>query len=173
MKRIIYSLIISAIFSVAPVVYADAQSLPAPGSRYLNKEYAGGDHHGKYRHGHYDDDDDDDYEDYYKHQKKAYKKYRKAQKKYYKERRKYYNRHNRYHSRLPEMVRRASRGGRDVRVWQVSPDTYVVKYYQRGRWCERYLYPESNRYGNVRFCVSADPMRGWQLIPSLEFNFSL
>lgn len=173
MKKIIYSLIISAIFSVAPVVSANAQSYPAPGSSYMNKEYAGGDRHGKYRHGHYDDDD---YEDYYKHQKKAYKKYKKAQKKYYKEQRKYYrnyDRHCRYHKRLPGMVRYATRGGRDVRVWQVGPDTYVVKYRQGGRWCERYLYPESNRYGNVRFVVNADPMRGWQLVPSLEFNFSL
>ena len=72
---------------------------------------------------HYDDDDD-----YYKHLKS-----RKAEKKYWKERRKIEHKyhHKDYDRQLRKMVAYAARGGRDVKVWRVSDDTYVVKYLQR------------------------------------------
>ena len=47
------------------------------------------------------------------------------------------------------MVAYAARGGRDVKVWRVSDDTYVVKYLCRGgRHYTQRLYPYSGRYGS-------------------------
>lgn len=136
-----------------------------------------------------------------KYQKKREKDWNKYQKKREKERRKYYKHHDRryhYHDNLGYLVSRAARGGHSTVVWQVSPDTYVVRYVKGGNYYMRYLYPNSGRYGSalrlvadgpgwwyqygdrrrrfheanggLRLYLNGSPQNPWQLIPSLELN---
>ena len=52
---------------------------------------------------------------------------------------------HRYPDRLGHMVSRAARGARNVSVWQVDNNTYVVRYFKKGRYYTRYLYPYATR----------------------------
>lgn len=75
---------------------------------------------------------------------------------------------------LGYMVKHATRGCRDVAVWQISPDTYIVKYRKGNRFYTRRLYPYSNRYDapNV-ISVNWTPLSPWTLIPSINLNINL
>lgn len=159
MRRIITSLILSLfILSGTGVAFADKHK-HHDRDRY---EYSHDRRH-SYKHYKYDDDDD-----YYKHMKKA----RKAEKKYWKERRKMEHRYYRdYDHQLRKMVAYAARGGRDVRVWRISDDTYLVKYYRGGRYYTQRLYPYSGRYGSRGIVnVNWNPLASWTLLPSINIS---
>lgn len=75
---------------------------------------------------------------------------------------------------LCKMVRYATRGSRDVAVWQISPDTYIVKYRKGNRYYTRRLYPYSNRYGTPNhISVNWVPKSPWTFIPSINVNIDL
>ncbi len=159
MRRIITSLILSLfILSGTGIAFADKHK-HHDRDRY---EYSHDRRH-SYKHYKYDDDDD-----YYKHMKKA----RKAEKKYWKERRKMEHRYYRdYDHQLRKMVAYAARGGRDVRVWRISDDTYLVKYYRGGRYYTQRLYPYSGRYGSRGIVnVNWNPLSSWTLLPSINIS---
>ncbi len=76
--------------------------------------------------------------------------------------------------RLPNMVRYATRGCHDVAVWQVSPDTYLVKYRRGRRWYTQYVYPYAERYGSpTLISVNWQPQSLWTLIPPIQLNINL
>lgn len=76
--------------------------------------------------------------------------------------------------RLPDMVRYATRGCHDVAVWQVSPDTYLVKYRRGRRWYTQYVYPYAERYGSpTLISVNWQPQSLWTLIPPIQLNINL
>lgn len=76
--------------------------------------------------------------------------------------------------RLGHMVRYATRGMQDVAVWQVSHDTYIVKYRHGNRYYTRYLYPYAERYGNPSvISVGWQPLSPWTLIPPIQLNINL
>ncbi len=152
MRRIITSFILSLfIISGTGVAFADKHHKHHDRDRY------------EYRHKHDDD--------YYKHMKKAHK----AEKKYWKERRKIDRKYYKdYDRQLRKMVAYAARGGRDVRVWRVSDDTYLVKYYKGGRYYTQRLYPYSGRYGSRGVVnINWNPLSSWTLLPSININIPL
>ncbi len=109
---------------------------------------------------------------YEKDRAKAYNKYIKEQQKREKQYRKMMKHYHRDYTRnFWNMVRYASRGGRDVSVWQVSDDTYMVRYFLNGRWYTQYIYPYAGRYGN-RSLISINwtPNSMWLPIPSININ---
>lgn len=76
--------------------------------------------------------------------------------------------------RLGHMVRYATRGMHDVAVWQVSPDTYILKYRHGNRYYTRYLYPYAERYGSPTvISVGWQPLSPWTLIPPIQLNINL
>ena len=81
---------------------------------------------------------------------------------------------HRYPDRLGHMVSRAARGARNVSVWQVDNNTYVVRYFKKGRYYTRYLYPYANRYGAVQVLAPAwQPLSSWFTVPSVQVNLWL
>lgn len=81
---------------------------------------------------------------------------------------------HRYPDRLGHMVSRAARGARNVSVWQVDNNTYVVRYFKKGRYYTRYLYPYANRYGAVQVLAPAwQPLSSWFTVPSVKVNLWL
>lgn len=78
------------------------------------------------------------------------------------------------HDNLGYMVSRVTRGGSDVNVWQVDPNTYVVKFRRGPRMYAQYLYPYEGRYGACN-AISLDwaPLSPWSLIPSVHLNINL
>lgn len=153
MRRIITSLILSLfILSGTGVAFADKH-------KHHDKDRYG------YRHDHRSYKHDDDH---YKHMKKA----RKAEEKYWKERRKMDRKYYRDHDhQLRKMVAYAARGGRDVRVWRISDDTYLVKYYRGGHYYTQRLYPYSGRYGSRGIVnVNWNPLSSWTLLPSINIS---
>ncbi len=165
MRRIITTIILSLfLMSGTCVAFADKHHKHHDKDRY---EYRYDRKHSSKHHKHHYDDDDD----YYKHLKKA----RKAEKKYWKERRKIEHKyHKDYDRQLRKMVAYAARGGRDVRVWRVSDDTYVVKYLRGGRYYTQRLYPYSGRYGSRGVVnVNWNPLSSWTLLPSININIPL
>lgn len=76
-----------------------------------------------------------------------------------------------YPAILPRMVAYAARGGRDVNVWQIDDDTYVVRYNCGGRYYTQRLYPNSKRYG-ARGLVNINwsPESYWLPLPSININ---
>ncbi len=76
--------------------------------------------------------------------------------------------------RLGHMVRYATRGCHDVGVWQISHDTYIVKYRRGNHYYTQYLYPYADRYG-ARNVISVNwaPQSPWTLIPPIQLNINL
>lgn len=71
-----------------------------------------------------------------------------------------------YPPRLASMVGYATRGCSNVDVWQVDPNTFVVRYFRNGRYYTQYLYPYANRYGNIELLGGGwSPLSGWISIP--------
>ncbi len=76
--------------------------------------------------------------------------------------------------RLPYMVDYVTRGCHDVNVWQVSSDTFIVKYRRGGRWYTQYLYPYSEMYGNpTLISINWQPLSPWTFIPPIQLNINL
>lgn len=76
--------------------------------------------------------------------------------------------------RLSHMVRYATRGCRDVAVWQIDYDTYIVKYRRGNRYYTQYLYPYADRYGDRSLItVNWEPLSPWTLIPPIQLNINL
>lgn len=76
--------------------------------------------------------------------------------------------------RLKHMVHHATRGCHDVDVWQVNHDTYIVKYRKGRRYYTQYLYPYSERYGNINpISLNWQPLSPWNLIPRIQLNINL
>ena len=76
--------------------------------------------------------------------------------------------------RLSHMVRYATRGCRDVAVWQINPDTYIVKYRRGNRYYTQYLYPYDDIYGDRSLItVNWQPLSPWTLVPPIQLNINL
>lgn len=76
--------------------------------------------------------------------------------------------------RLRDMVRHATRGGKDINVWRVNETTFVVRYRKGHKIYTRYLYPYTNRYGaNNVVSVNWMPQAPWIEIAPLQINISL
>lgn len=75
---------------------------------------------------------------------------------------------------LRRMVAHAARGARDVRVWQIDRDTYIVRYLLGGRYYTQRLYPYTGRYGS-RGVVSINwnPLSSWTLLPSINISLPI
>lgn len=136
-------------------------------------------HHKSYDHGNYEyrgHDRHPDYGKYDRHHKDMgrYKEYKKAHKynKHWKgHKRKAYGSYKDYNYTLHKMIAYAARGGKDVRVWRISDDTFIVKYYRRGHYYTQRLYPHSGRYGSRGIVnVSWSPHPSWILIPSVNVS---
>lgn len=86
----------------------------------------------------------------------------------------YHYQHYSIHDNLAYMVSRITRGGRDVNVWQVNPNTYVVRFRKGNHLYAQYLYPYEGRYGK-RNTISVNwvPQSPWALIPSIHLNIDL
>ncbi len=79
-----------------------------------------------------------------------------------------------YDRQFRRMVSYATRGARDISVWQISNDTFIVKYFRGGRYYTQYLYPYSGRYGSrSHISVNWSPNSLWELIPSINLNINL
>lgn len=170
MRRIITSLILSLfIMSGTGVAFADKHK-HHDRDRYEyrhDRHYSYKDH--KHHKHHYDDDRYDD--GYCKHITKM----RKSEKRYCRDRRKMERRYYKdYDRELRKMVAYAARGGRDVHVWRISDDTYLVKYYKGGRFYTQRLYPYSGRYGSRGMVnINWNPLSSWTLLPSININIPL
>lgn len=113
----------------------------------------------KYKHKKHKDRYDDDR--YYRHHKPKHYKHKD-----------HYKHHSKHYSKkLKKMIKYACRGGRDIDVWEISPDVYVVRYYLNGHYYSQRLYPGSGRYG-ARGIVNVNwaPSPGWSLLPSININ---
>lgn len=85
----------------------------------------------------------------------------------------------RYHRPAPDrelrrMVAYAARGGRDVRVWRIDEDTFIVKYLLGGRYYTQRLYPFSGRYGSRGVVnINWNPLSSWTLLPSINISLPI
>lgn len=72
------------------------------------------------------------------------------------------------------MVHHAARGGRDIDVWMINADTYVVRYRLGGVLYAQYIYPNAGRYGaRTRISVNWSPLSPWIPVPSVNFNINI
>lgn len=79
-----------------------------------------------------------------------------------------------FHNALPGMVAYATRGCHDVNVWQISYDTYIVRYRHGNRFYTRYLYPSTGQYGPVNtISVNWTPRDVWSFIPPIQLNINI
>lgn len=75
----------------------------------------------------------------------------------------------RYERRLHDMVRHSTYGGRDIALWQIDHDTFIVRYFKDGRYYTRRLYPYTGRYGmTYEVATSWLPQTPW-----ININISL
>lgn len=88
--------------------------------------------------------------------------------------------HHKHHAgralppRLHDMVAYTTRGCSNVAVWQIDPNTFIVKFRKGGRYYTRMLYPYSCQYGPTQsISVNWQPLSPWTLIPSVNLNISL
>ena len=76
--------------------------------------------------------------------------------------------------RLPHMVRHATRGCRDIAVWQIDYDTYIVRYRKGNLFYTRRFYPYINSFDKPRLVsVNWMPQSPWIAIPSIHLNINL
>lgn len=116
--------------------------------------------------------------DYYKAQKKYIKERERQARRYYRDRDRYYRyRYGDYRDYDPELLRMiayAARGGRDIRVWHISDDTFLIKYWLGGRYYTQRLYPGSGRYGARGMVnINWNPLSSWTLLPSININIPI
>lgn len=75
---------------------------------------------------------------------------------------------------LSRMVMNTLCGGQLIDLWQISPDTFMMKYRIGNSYYSRSLYPYSNSYGSQsRISVGWSPSSFMTLIPSINLNISL
>lgn len=75
---------------------------------------------------------------------------------------------------LSNMVAYATRGCSNVDVWQIDPETFIVKYRHGGRYYTQMLYPYAEQYGpRNSISVNWQPSNPWTLIPSINLNINL
>lgn len=143
---------------------------------FLNKKHHDKDKHYKKEKHHDKDRKHKGHDKYDKHKYDKHHKYDYRKPKHYKH--KYHDRGRHYgHSyskQLERMVRYAARGARDVDVWEISPDVYMVRYYLNGHYYAQRLYPSSGRYG-ARGLINVNwaPSPGWSLLPSININIPI
>lgn len=174
MRPLVITLLLSLfIVSGNSSAYADHRN---NGHRDNHKEYSRPGNGNKY---------DKNREKQMKQRQKEEEKYWKAQQKREKQ---YYNHHTNhmpapprhpasspyFDRQLHDMVCYAARGGRDVNVWRISHDTYIVKYYKGGRYYTQRLYPYTGRYGRrSQININWSPESPWTLLPSININIPL
>lgn len=209
MKRLLLPILLLAAFAIAPFeMSARHDERPRREQRdnhrkHHDKDYKKRDKDRKHHDKHRDKDHKKHDKDYRKHDKHRYDdRYRPGHGGSH--RPSHYSkppRHHRYHPAMRDMVRHAARGGRNVVVWQVGPDTYMVRYLKGGHYYMRELYASSGRYGSpfrvvmdgpgrwyrhgnprhyyredgssLRVFLNGTPQNPWTLIPSIELNLSL
>ena len=75
---------------------------------------------------------------------------------------------------LGYMVDYVTRGCRDVAVWQIDYNTYIVKFRRGNRFYTQYLYPYDDMYGDRSLItVNWQPLSPWTLIPPIQLNINL
>lgn len=75
---------------------------------------------------------------------------------------------------LQQMVINATYGCHDVNVWQVNPESFIIKYKRGKRLYTRMIYPYAGRYGNETLInVNWQPLNPWTLIPPIQLNINL
>lgn len=112
-----------------------------------------------------------------------------------------YRPHHPNHAHYPalrSLIRRAIRGGSGYTVWQVAPETYVVRYLLGNNYYMQCFYPSTGRYGEpfpiyningrwydddnyeyyddgnvLRISLNGNPLNPWTLIPSVNLNLRL
>lgn len=76
--------------------------------------------------------------------------------------------------RLAPMVRYATIGCRDVDVWQIDYDTYIVRYRRGNRFYTQRIYPYRDVYGpRNTISVNWTPSDPWVAVPSIHLNINL
>ncbi len=151
--------------------------------------YAGNDHghrHEPPRREHHDKKHKKDKKKYKKDWEKQQKKWEKEQKKRAKEMRKHHHNpprhsaprpghgHHGHPDRLGYMVKHATKGCHDVRVWRIDDDSYIVRYRKGRKHYTRRIYPYSNRYGAITLINSNwQPLAPWVAIPPIQININI
>lgn len=75
---------------------------------------------------------------------------------------------------LADMVRYATRGCRDVDVWRIDYDTYIVRYRRGNRYYTQRIYPYRDVYGpRNTISVNWTPSSPWVSVPSIHLNINL
>lgn len=75
---------------------------------------------------------------------------------------------------LGSMVRQLTRGCNDVAVWQIDPNTFIMRYRRGLRYYTQVLYPYAYRYERpTLISVNWAPMEPWTFIPSINLNINL
>lgn len=75
---------------------------------------------------------------------------------------------------LRRMVAYAARGGRDIRVWRIDENTFIVKYLLGGRYYTQRIYPFSGRYGSRGVVnINWNPLSSWTLLPSINITLPI
>lgn len=79
-----------------------------------------------------------------------------------------------YQTQLDKMVRYAARGAKDVSVWQIDPETFIIRYLLGNQYYTQKLYPGSCRYG-ARSVINNgwSPLSSWSLLPPINININL
>ena len=98
-----------------------------------------------------------------------------------KHRRPHYDNHNKKHGisssykkQLNKMVKYATRGGRNVSIWQIDSDTFIIRYLLGNQYYTQRLYPGSKRYGARKLVnVNWTPLSSWSIIPPISININL
>ena len=68
---------------------------------------------------------------------------------------------------LQKMVRYVTRDARDINVWRINNDTFIVRYFRNGRYYTQKLYPYSGRYGApIAIGINWSPQSFWMLLNS-------
>lgn len=75
---------------------------------------------------------------------------------------------------LSDMVAFATRGCHDVNVWQINPETFIVRYRNGSHYYTQMIYPYTEMYGpRNSISIGWTPSSPWTLIPSVNLNINL
>jgi hypothetical protein len=82
--------------------------------------------------------------------------------------------HHGHPDRLGYMVKHATKGCHDVKVWRVDDESYIVRYRKGRKHYTRRIYPYSNRYGAITLINSNwQPLAPWVAIPPIQININI
>ncbi len=77
-------------------------------------------------------------------------------------------------NQLRQMVAHVAPGAGDVMLWQIDPETYIVKYLLGGKYYTQRLYPYSGRYGSRGVVnINWNPLSSWTLLPSINITLPI